>query len=178
MKEFRMPATGKRGTAPLSGSSKGEKKMKNDKKLPTINEYKKIVDEITPGSKKLKGFIRAFWVGGLICVLGLFISKAGEAIGFDEEKVSMFTSSCLIYLGTLLTGIGIYDKIGKYAGAGSIVPITGFANSVCAPAMEFKREGLITGIGAKIFTIAGPVLSYGISASVVYGFIYWIKEYL
>ena len=86
----------------------------------------------------------------------------------------MFTSAVLIFLGTTLTGLGVYDRIGKYAGAGSIVPITGFANSVAAPAMEFRREGLVLGLGAKLFTLAGPVLTYGISASIVVGVIYWI----
>ena len=88
----------------------------------------------------------------------------------------MFSASVLGFLGTTLTGGGVYDKIGKYAGAGSIVPITGFANSVCAPAMEFRREGLVLGVGAKLFSIAGPVLSYGISASVIYGLIFWLTE--
>lgn len=146
--------------------------------LPSENEYKKLVEKKTPNSKKIAGFLKAFWVGGVICVIGYYVNMLGSAIGFSEKNLPMFTASVLVYLGTLLTGVGIYDKIGKYAGAGSIVPITGFANSVCAPAMEFRREGVITGIGAKLFTIAGPVLTYGISASVVYGFIYWIKEYL
>lgn len=145
--------------------------------LPEENEYKKLVEKKTPNSKKMKGFLRAFWVGGVICTIGYFVNIAGTHIGFSEKNLPMFTASVLVYLGTLLTGFGIYDKIGKYAGAGSIVPITGFANSVCAPAMEFRREGVITGIGAKLFTIAGPVLTYGISASVVYGFIYWLKEF-
>ena len=145
--------------------------------LPSEGEYKALVEEKTPNTKKVKGFFRAFWVGGMICVIGYFVNLLGTNIGFSEENLPMFTSSVLVYIGTLLTGFGIYDKIGKYAGAGSIVPITGFANSVCAPAMEFRREGVITGIGAKIFTIAGPVLAFGISASVVYGLIYWLKEF-
>ena len=149
-----------------------------DFRFPSEKEYKKLVERITPNSKKLKGFIRAFWTGGLICVIGYLIRMIFEISGASEEKLLMFSSSVLVYIGTLLTGIGIYDKIGKYAGAGSIVPITGFANSVCSPAMEFRREGIVTGIGAKLFTVAGPVLTYGISASVLYGFIYWIKEYL
>ncbi|MBQ2432983.1 MAG: SpoVA/SpoVAEb family sporulation membrane protein [Clostridia bacterium] len=159
---------------------KGEKGLRTCKEniLPSENEYKKLVEKKTPNSKKIAGFLKAFWVGGVICVIGYYVNMLGSAIGFSEKNLPMFTASVLVYLGTLLTGVGIYDKIGKYAGAGSIVPITGFANSVCAPAMEFRREGVITGIGAKLFTIAGPVLTYGISASVVYGFIYWIKEYL
>ena len=154
--------------------------MKENRKerFPSEKEYKRIVEKKTPNSKKIPGFLKAFWVGGTICVIGYFINSLGQLVGFTEKNLPMFTSSVLVYLGTLLTGFGIYDKIGKYAGAGSIVPITGFANSVCAPAMEFRREGVITGIGAKLFTIAGPVLTYGISSSVVWGIIYWIKEYL
>ena len=95
-------------------------------------------------------------------------------IELGEVTAPMFTSAVLIFLGTTLTGLGVYDRIGKYAGAGSIVPITGFANSVAAPAMEFRREGLVLGLGAKLFTLAGPVLTYGISASIVVGVIYWI----
>lgn len=152
--------------------------MKSDikKVLPDEKEYEKIVQKKTPNSKKISGFIRAFWVGGTICLIGYFVNKAGLFIGFTEKNLPMFSSSVLVYTGTLFTGLGFYDKIGKYAGAGSIVPITGFANSMCAPAMEFRREGMITGIGAKLFTIAGPVLTYGISVSVIYGFILWIKE--
>ncbi|MBR3927685.1 MAG: SpoVA/SpoVAEb family sporulation membrane protein [Clostridia bacterium] len=146
--------------------------------FPSEKEYKKIVEEKTPNSKKVQGFLRAFWVGGVICVIGYFVGVLGEWIGFSEKNLPMFNASVLVYFGTLLTGLGIYDRIGKYAGAGSIVPITGFANSVCAPAMEFRREGVVTGIGAKLFTIAGPVLTFGISASVIYGFIYWLKEYV
>ena len=145
--------------------------------LPSVNEYKLIVEKKTPGSKKIQGFIRAFWVGGTICLIGHLIGLVGDWMELSEKMAKMVTPCVLVYLGTLLTGFGIYDRIGKYAGAGSIVPITGFANSMCAPAMEFRREGLITGIGAKLFTVAGPVLTYGISASVVYGFIVWLKEY-
>lgn len=140
-----------------------------------FKEYDQMVKRMTPNSQFFQGFVRAFWVGGLICVLGQLISMAGEYwLHLDQSGVSMFTSIVLVFLGTTLTGLGIYDRIGCYAGAGSVVPITGFANSVAAPALEFRREGMILGLGAKLFQIAGPVLVYGIGSSVVAGVIYWI----
>ncbi len=145
-------------------------------RMPDAKAYDKLVKRLTPNSPKLIGFYRAFWVGGVICAIGQCLNLLGEVMGLTYEQAPMFTVSVLIIAGTTLTGIGIYDKIGKYAGAGSIVPITGFANSVCAPAMEFRREGLVMGLGAKLFALAGPVLTYGISASVVYGLIYWLAE--
>ena len=136
-----------------------------------FKEYDQMVKRMTPNSQYFQGF----WVGGLICVLGQLISMAGEYwLHLDQSGVSMFTSIVLVFLGTTLTGLGIYDRIGCYAGAGSVVPITGFANSVAAPALEFRREGMILGLGAKLFQIAGPVLVYGIGSSVVAGVIYWI----
>lgn len=148
----------------------------NGKQMPDAKAYSEMVDRLTPKSPKVKGFLRAFWVGGLICALGQAIGALGGALGLSYQQLPMFSASVLVFLGTTLTGVGVYDKIGKYAGAGSIVPITGFANSVCAPAMEFRREGLVLGVGAKLFSIAGPVLSYGISASVIYGLIFWLTE--
>lgn len=140
-----------------------------------FKEYDQMVKRMTPNSQYFQGFVRAFWVGGLICVLGQLISMSGEYwLHLDQSGVSMFTSIVLVFLGTTLTGLGIYDRIGCYAGAGSVVPITGFANSVAAPALEFRREGMILGLGAKLFQIAGPVLVYGIGSSVVAGVIYWI----
>ncbi len=140
-----------------------------------FKEYDQMVKRMTPNSQYFQGFVRAFWVGGLICVLGQLIGMAGEYwLHLDQSGVSMFTSIVLVFLGTTLTGLGIYDRIGCYAGAGSVVPITGFANSVAAPALEFRREGMILGLGAKLFQIAGPVLVYGIGSSVVAGVIYWI----
>ena len=137
-------------------------------------EYSGLVSQMTPKSRHLRGCLRAFWVGGAICVLGQLLTQLAVKIELGEVTAPMFTSAALIFLGTTLTGLGVYDRIGKYAGAGSIVPITGFANSVAAPAMEFRREGLVLGLGAKLFTLAGPVLTYGISASIVVGVIYWI----
>ena len=139
-----------------------------------VVEYQKLVSQMTPNSRMLQGCVRACWVGGLICCLGQAITMLGESLNLTIATTPMFTSSVLIFLGTTLTGIGVYDRIGKYAGAGSIVPITGFANSIAAPAIEFRREGLVMGVGAKLFQLAGPVLVYGISSSVVVGIFYWM----
>lgn len=138
--------------------------------------YDRLVKRLTPNSNYVQGYVRAFWVGGVICTIGQLISLAGEAfLGMTESSASMLTSVALIFIGTTLTGFGVYDDIGRYAGAGSIVPITGFANSVASPAIEFRREGLVLGVGAKLFTVAGPVLVYGIISSIVVGVIYWAK---
>lgn len=143
----------------------------NDK----AKRYQRMVDRLTPNSELGKGCLRAFWVGGVICVIGQLITFFGEGcLKLSVEQAAMFTPSVLVFLGTTLTGIGIYDDLGRYAGAGSIVPITGFANSVAAPAIEFRREGLILGVGAKLFALAGPVLAYGIAASTLVGVVYWI----
>lgn len=137
------------------------------------DEYGRLVSKMTPHSRHLCGCLRSFWVGGAICTLGQALNALGEKLNLCETTGPMFTSVVLIFLGTTLTGLGVYDRIGKYAGCGSIVPITGFANSVAAPALEYRREGIILGIGAKLFTIAGPVLVYGITASIALGVIYW-----
>ena len=142
-------------------------------------EYAQLVSRLTPASRHVRGCLRAFWVGGLICCIGQALNLLGEKLELTELTAPMFTSVVLIFLGTTLTGIGVYDKIGRYAGAGSIVPITGFANSVAAPAIEYRREGIILGIGARIFQLAGPVLAFGITASMAVGFIYFVvKEWL
>ena len=138
------------------------------------DDYAKLVSQLTPPSRHLRGCVRAFWVGGLICCIGQALNHLGEKLNLSEMTAPMFTSVILIFIGTTLTGIGVYDKIGRYAGAGSIVPITGFANSVAAPAIEFRREGIIMGIGARIFQIAGPVLTYGIISSMLVGLIHFI----
>ena len=140
----------------------------------TTDDYAKLVSQLTPPSRHLRGCVRAFWVGGLICCIGQALNLLGEKLNLSEMTAPMFTSVILIFIGTTLTGIGVYDKIGRYAGAGSIVPITGFANSVAAPAIEFRREGIIMGIGARIFQIAGPVLTYGIVSSMLVGLIHFI----
>ena len=140
-------------------------------------EYAKLVESLAPKSEIGKGLLRAFWVGGLICMIGQGLSDAfGYLAGWGAQACATATSICLIFISSLLTGLGVYDRIGKYAGAGSIVPITGFANSVVSPAMEFRREGLVMGVGAKLFTLAGPVLVYGISASIIVGLIAFFLE--
>ncbi len=139
-------------------------------------EYARLVSKFTPRSRHVVGCLRAFWVGGAICALGQGLTALADTLELGEVTAPMFTSMVLIFLGTTLTGVGVYDRIGRYAGAGSIVPITGFANSVAAPALEFRREGMILGLGAKLFTLAGPVLTYGVSASVLVGLVYWILK--
>lgn len=136
--------------------------------------YDRLVKELTPNSNYLQGYVRAFWVGGTICAFGQALNLVGEKIlGLPEGSAAMMATIVLIFLGTTMTGLGLYDDIGRYAGAGSIVPITGFANSIASPAIEFRREGLVLGVGAKLFTVAGPVLVYGVVASIVVGVIYW-----
>jgi len=137
-------------------------------------EYQQYVSEKSPKSKLSRDVALAYLVGGIICVIGQAVFDLGLYIGLNEKSAVGFSVIVMIFLGATLTGLGIYDNIGKYAGAGSIVPITGFANSIVAPAMEFKKEGMILGVGSKMFTIAGPVLVYGIGASVIAGIIYWI----
>jgi len=149
--------------------------MNDQREQQKYKRYDQLVKKLTPNSNFVQGYIRAFWVGGLICVSGQLIALAGEKwLGMTESSASMLTSVVLIFLGTTLTGLGVYDDIGRYAGAGSIVPITGFANSIASPAIEFKREGMVLGVGAKLFVVAGPVLVYGIVSSVVVGLIYWL----
>ncbi|MBR1561152.1 MAG: SpoVA/SpoVAEb family sporulation membrane protein [Clostridia bacterium] len=140
----------------------------------TAARYRRAVADATPSSRMLMGYVRAFWVGGAICCLGQAIGLWAETLDLGEITNPMFTTSVLIFIGTTLTGLGVYDRIGKYAGAGSAIPVTGFANSVAAPAIEFQREGAVTGVGARLFTLAGPVLAYGIASSVAVGIVYWL----
>jgi stage V sporulation protein AC len=137
-------------------------------------EYEKFIKDKMPKPKLLSNCIKAFIVGGLICDVGQFISNSLNELTLNQDQVSAGTAIILVFLGAFFTGLGIYDKLGKYAGAGSIVPITGFSNSIVSPAMEFKREGFVFGVGAKMFVIAGPVLVYGISTSVLVGIIYFL----
>lgn len=135
--------------------------------------YQKQVTDKMPKSNALVQCISAFLVGGLICCIGQAIMTLGtEFFKFDKENTSAFTSMAMIFLGSFLTGLGVYDKIGKVAGAGSVIPITGFANSIVAPAMEHRFEGYILGVGAQMFTVAGPVLVYGVISSIIVGIIY------
>ena len=140
----------------------------------TNKEYQKLVKQVSPNSPIGKDCFHAFWIGGLICVLGQLLINGYSALGLDKTQASTAASMTLVVLSALLTGLSLYDDIAKHAGAGTLVPITGFANAVAAPAVEFKTEGFILGVGAKMFTIAGPVIVYGVAASVIYGFIYWI----
>jgi len=153
--------------------------MPNKKQQEESRRYAQLVARLSPRSETGKGLFRAFWVGGLICMIGQGITDI-FVYGFKwgAQAASTATSIILIFLAALLTGIGVYDRIGKYAGAGSIVPISGFSNSVTAPAMEFRREGLVMGVGAKLFTLAGPVLTYGIGASVIIGLVTFFLEML
>ena len=136
------------------------------------NEYSRMVKNATPNSNLLSDCIRAFIAGGLICVAGQLICDGFLAAGLKKDDASALTGAVLILAGALLTGIGVYDKMASLGKAGTLVPITGFANSIVSPAMEYKTEGLVPGVGTKMFTIAGPVIVYGISASVIYGFVY------
>ena len=140
----------------------------------TERQYGKLVSEMAPKSPIWKDCFNAFWIGGVICVLGQLVMNGFAALGLNKTDAGTATSMTLVALSALLTGLSLYDNIAKYAGAGTLVPITGFANAIAAPAVEFKTEGFILGVGAKMFTIAGPVIVYGVSASVVYGLIYWI----
>ena len=142
--------------------------------LENNEEYQKYVDKKTPNSPILKNCINAFLVGGAICSLGQVIFEICKIKGLDETNSYTIVSIILIFASSFLTSLNIFNKIGKIAGAGSLVPITGFANSVVSPAMEYKSEGYVMGVGAKMFTVAGPVLVYGISASVIVGIIYLI----
>ena len=144
-----------------------------------MQSYAQLVKKLSPRSEIGKGVLRAFWVGGVICMIGQGITDIfAYGLKWGAQASSTAASITLILAAALLTGIGVYDRIGKYAGAGSIVPITGFSNSVVSPAMEFRREGLVMGVGAKLFTLAGPVLTYGISASIIVGMVTYLFEIL
>lgn len=140
----------------------------------TEKQYGKLVEQACPKSPMVKDSLNAFWIGGAICALGQVFQNLYGYWGLDDKTASLCASLTLICLSALLTGLSLYDDIARYAGAGTLVPITGFANSITAPAVEFKTEGFILGVGGKMFTIAGPVIVYGLAASAVYGLIYWI----
>ena len=140
----------------------------------TEKEYQALVQELAPKSPMAKDCFNAFWIGGLICTIGQVFLNVYKNMGLDQEAAGTATSITLVALSAFFTGLSLYDNLDKYAGAGTLVPITGFANAIAAPAVEFKTEGFILGVGAKMFTIARPVIVYGVSASVVYGLIYWI----
>ncbi len=142
----------------------------------TEKEYGKLVKEMAPKSPLGKDCLKAFVIGGLICALGQVILNGYLRLGLEETDAGTATSMTLVAISALLTGLSLYDDLAKHAGAGTLVPITGFANAVAAPAVEFKTEGMILGTAARMFTIAGPVVVYGLSASVIYGLFYWICQ--
>ena len=136
--------------------------------------YQEYVNQKSPNSPIWKNCFNAFWVGGLICTIGQIILNICKARGFDQSTSGTIVSIILIGISAFLTGLNIFNKIGKFAGAGSLVPITGFANSIVAPSIEFKSEGYVMGVGSKMFTIAGPVLVFGICTSIIVGIVYLI----
>lgn len=142
--------------------------------LETKQSYQEYVDKKSPNSPILKNCFNAFWVGGLICTIGQVILNICKERGFDTQLSGTVVSIILIGISAFLTGLNVFNKIGKFAGAGSLIPITGFANSIVSPAMEYKSEGYVMGVGGKMFTVAGPVLVFGISASIIVGIIYLI----
>lgn len=144
------------------------------KPIQSKEEYLNYVDQKTPNSPIFKNCFNAFWVGGLICAIGQIIFEICKMRGIDEATSYTIVSMILVFCSAFLTGLNIFNKIGKFAGAGSLIPITGFANSIVSPAMEYKSEGYVMGVGAKMFTVAGPVLVYGISSSILVGIIYLI----
>ena len=144
----------------------------------TEKQYGALVARMAPKSPMWRDCLNAFWLGGLICVVGQIFTNCYGAWGLEKQDAGTAASMTLVALSALLTGLSVYDDIAKHAGAGTLVPITGFANAIAAPAVEFKTEGFVLGVGAKMFTIAGPVIVYGLAASVVYGFIYWLYTIL
>ena len=144
------------------------------KPLDSKKDYQNYVDKKSPNSPILKNCFNAFWVGGLICSIGQIIMDICQSRGLSQEISGTVVSIILIGLSAFLTGLNIFNKIGKFAGAGSLIPITGFANSIVSPAMEYKSEGYVMGVGGKMFTVAGPVLVFGISASIIVGIVYMI----
>ena len=142
------------------------------------SEYNDLISKKAQKSPMLKNIFFAFVVGGLICMIGQFINDTLQHYGISKENASTFTSISLIFLGAFLTSINLYSRLGKVAGAGSTIPITGFSNSIVAPAIEFKSEGYVLGIGANMFKVAGPVLVYGITSTVILGFVYYIFHYM
>ncbi len=164
------------GSQPQTGAqpSGGGPQAQSGAGSPVNQNYLRRVRALAPPTKHFHNCLRAYIVGGLICCIGQFLRIEFEALfGLSGDELAAAVSMALIFLGCLLTGLGVYDRIGKAAGAGSIVPITGFANSVASPALEFKSEGLVTGLAAKMFTVAGPIIVYGVVAGAAVGLIYY-----
>lgn len=160
------------GTAP-SKKERMENRMDQQMQEQKNKEYNDYVKRVTPTHNLFLSMVKAFLIGGLICVLGQFILNTGLEMGLDRDMASSWCSLILVALSVLFTGLNLYPKLAKFGGAGTLVPITGFANSVAASAIEYKKEGQVFGIGCKIFTIAGPVILYGIFSSSLLGLIYW-----
>ncbi len=139
----------------------------------TQEQYQEMIKKASPNSKTWVDIPKAFLIGGTICMIGQAILDIYKATGIGDLASAAWTSITLVIISAILTGLGLYDKLAKHGGAGTLVPITGFANAVVSPALEFKSEGFIMGLGAKVFIIAGPVILYGTIASVIYGFIYY-----
>ncbi len=139
-------------------------------------EYSLLVKKSSPPSKSIKNTLCAFLVGGTICTIGQLLKELYTYLGISADIIKMLIPVSLIFIAILLTSLHVFDNIARYAGAGTLVPITGFANAVASPAIEFKSEGWILGVGANLFKIAGPVIAYGVLASVIYGVIYWIMS--
>ncbi len=140
--------------------------------------YKKLVDKLAPKNKIVPNTLKAFFVGGTICVIGELITNFFILKNYGEENSKLITTIILIFIGVLLTGLGIYEKLGRFAGGGSIIPITGFANSVAAPSIEYKKEGFVYGVGARMFVVAGPVILYGTVTSIIVGLVYYFINYM
>ncbi len=160
--------------APVSALSRGSG---GGKGYMTNAEYGALVDSLSPKSKLWRNCLNAFWVGGLICCLGQLLMNWFRSMDISKDSSGTAVSICLVLLSAILTGLAVYDDIAKLAGAGTLVPITGFANSIVAPAVEFKTEGVVLGTCGKMFTIAGPVLVFGTVASWLYGLIYWLWQF-
>lgn len=153
-----------------------KKKLPNEQQI--VNKFQTITNEATIKPKIVRNCTRAFLVGGAICTIGQIFQNLLIKYNFTEEEVKMLVPIIMIFLGALLTGVGIYDRIASFGGAGTVVPITGFSNAIVAPAIEFKKEGFVFGVAAKMFTIAGPVLVYGIGSSVIIGIVYYFIQLL
>ncbi|MBE5882128.1 MAG: SpoVA/SpoVAEb family sporulation membrane protein [Lachnospiraceae bacterium] len=161
-------------TPPEAPSSAQADKEREDEKEAEKQQYNEYVKQVTPTKNLWWQMCKAFLVGGLFCVIGQFILNTAQSLGLDKETAGSWTSLLLILLSVILTGFSLYQCIAAWGGAGALVPITGFANSVASPAIEYKTEGQVFGIGVKIFTIAGPVILYGVFTSWLLGFFYWL----
>lgn len=149
-----------------------------DKSEKAKQDYQELVKKASPNSLTVRDCIRAFISGGIICTIGEIIINIIKSFGFDKDQSSMMLTLILVFIGVLLTGLDVYGKLGKYCGAGTVVPITGFANSVASPAIEYKKEGYVFGVGSKMFIIAGPVIVYATISSVAVGLIYYLVKYV